>query len=224
VLLINPCFPEVTERWFDPLSWADRAKPVTGGGRGSAWFISLENLDVVLRHYRRGGIVAKLSTNRYLYTGEQRVRSFSEFRLLNELYRGGLPVPRPVAAWYQRSGMVYEAAIIIERIVGSQTFGEIWRDCTSETWALIGETVRQFHEAGVYHADLNCFNILICNDKIYLIDFDKSRVRGGPKGASWMQSNLERLQRSLQREVASDADNEILLERWSYLVSGYNKT
>src|SRR4029453_11025308 len=61
----------------------------------------------VLRHYRRGGLIAKLSQDSYLWTGAARTRSFAEWRLLAELRRRGLRVPAPIAARYVRGLFTY---------------------------------------------------------------------------------------------------------------------
>src|SRR5687768_10534560 len=67
--------------------WAARgALQEIAGGRSS---IALLEAGVehgsqfwVLRHYRRGGLIAKLSQDGYLWTGASRTRSFKEWRLL----------------------------------------------------------------------------------------------------------------------------------------------
>ena len=78
---------------FEPEFWAGRGELIEAtGGRGSAWFIA-GNGRWVLRHYRRGGWIARLSRDAYVWAGEARVRAFAEYRLLAELVRDGLPVP-----------------------------------------------------------------------------------------------------------------------------------
>ena len=44
------------------------------GGRGSVVFLRDSVRRWVLRHYRRGGAVASLLDDRYLWTGEERTR------------------------------------------------------------------------------------------------------------------------------------------------------
>ena len=39
------------------------------GGRGAACFIEADGRNLVLRHYRRGGLIARLSADRYLWRG-----------------------------------------------------------------------------------------------------------------------------------------------------------
>ena len=58
-----------TAAWdfFDPQTPALEASLVTSGGRAAAWFVRVGAFDAVLRHYRRGGLVAKFVQNRYLW-------------------------------------------------------------------------------------------------------------------------------------------------------------
>ena len=74
-------------QWMDPAYWAERAHPVASGGRGSAWFIDAPFGPSLLRMYRRGGMAASLSADRYLWRGADRSRSFAEFRLTRALHR-----------------------------------------------------------------------------------------------------------------------------------------
>ena len=75
----------------------------------------------MLRHYRRGGAVARLSGDAYLWTGAGRTRSFAEWRLLRQLRRWDLPVPRPIAARYVRQGLAYRADLITGELTTRRT-------------------------------------------------------------------------------------------------------
>ncbi len=83
---------------LDPGFWRGSASPVQEGGRGAAWFVRGEFGDAVLRHYRRGGLAARLGRSRYFWLGEPRVRCLAEFRLLAALRAECLPVPAPLLA------------------------------------------------------------------------------------------------------------------------------
>src|SRR5690606_1208472 len=113
-----------------------------------------------LRHYRRGGLIAKLFDDQYLWLGASRTRSFTEWRLLAELYKRELPVPAPVAARYVRSGLVYRADLITEELPPSKTLANLMAELDPQAWQAVGKTVARFHAQGVYHADLNAHNIL----------------------------------------------------------------
>lgn len=223
VLLVDTAFQEVvTEEWFDSRWWGGHAVPVESGGRGGAWFIDAGNSQFVLREYLRGGFIARFSRKTYVCSGERQVRSFSEFRLLSHMVALGLPVPLPVAAWYKKvSCFAYRAAIIIERIPGSQPLADCLNKLDSADWSRLGRTIRRFHDAGVRHADLNCFNVLVVDKEFFLIDFDKGRIM--PKNSSrsrWQEDNLNRFSRSLKK-VASDA---ALRQVWGDFLEGYKRS
>lgn len=191
-------------QWFSPPESHDSSAI---GGRGSAWFVDTPAGPAVLRLYRRGGMVARVSEKSYLYTGEDAVRSFSEFRLTDLLYREGFPVPRPLAAAYQRKARTYQAALLTARIPNTHTLATrlIHGPTVPESvWEDLGKTLRQLHTRGVYHADLNAHNILLDNhNALYVIDFDRGRLRAGN---GWRQRNIQRLERSLRKLQCFDGD------------------
>jgi len=182
---------------FSPQHWGERARPVAEGGRGSAWFIDAPFGASVLRHYRRGGMVAKLVNDQYLWRGAERTRSFAEFRLMRALHALKLPVPQPIAAFYMREGLRYRAAILMERIEGARSLSDLAQVAgRGAPWEDTGRLIAQFHRAGLDHADLNAHNILFDGSGAgWLIDFDRGVIRIPATG--WRERNLKRLLRSL---------------------------
>jgi 3-deoxy-D-manno-octulosonic acid kinase len=207
---------------FDPRFWAShgRITPV-GGGRGAAWFIDRGSEQWVLRHYRRGGFIARFSGDRYLWAGEDRVRAFAEYRLLAELAARGLPVPVPVAAHYERRGLWYRCDLITRRIVGAASMsGALAAAPLGEaTWRQVGSAIAELHAAGVDHADLNAHNILVDGrGAVSIVDFDRGRVR---RGGAWAGRNLSRLHRSLSKISTHLPPGRFSSEGWRSLVAGY---
>lgn len=197
--------------WFDPAHWGDAAQPVQAGGRGSAWYVSTPAGEAVLRHYRRGGRVATLLGDRYWWSGEDDTRSFREFRLLAGLHREGLPVPRPLGARVQRSGLWYRADLLVARIPHSETLAQrLSGDIAALPWEDIGSMVARFHRAGVFHADLNANNLLLNGaNALWLIDFDRGERRALDR--IWAARNLERLRRSLRKECPGGQEAKLEL-------------
>ena len=191
-------------------------------GRGTTLFIQHNGMDMALRHYHRGGLVAKLFTDQYLWTGLNRTRAWREWYLLATLYQLGLPVPEPVAARVTRHGLLYQADILTLRIPQAQSVAQVLksRSLTESAWQAIGSCIRQFHEQGVYHADLNANNILI-NDQqqVFLLDFDRGRIRRA--AVSWQQANIERLLRSLNKIKAHSETFYFTGTDWQTLLKGY---
>jgi len=222
LLLASPEYEGVTESWFSPEFWGARAKPVSTGGRGGAWFIEAEASDMVLRHYRRGGLAGRFVNRTYLYLGLYRSRSFAEYQLTHELYQAGLPVPRVVASIIWRHAVLwYRAAIIVERIPNAVNWPDSVDIAKGALWTRVGQMIRRFHDWGLDHVDLNCDNILVAREKTYLIDFDRCRKCSGDSSEAWKAGNLQRLRRSVDKRLGSLADVEI--ERlWQCLLSGYS--
>lgn len=194
------CLPQAGPRHFLAASYGAGATPVHGqGGRGSAWFVRGEFGEAVLRHYRRGGWMARLSDDVYLWRGEARVRSFAEFRLLQRLRRDGLPVPAPIAAGYRRVGPGYRADLLVARIPHARSFAElVLGEGDAAPWAAVGAAIAFCHRRGAHHADLNAYNLLLDRERrAWLIDWDKGRVEGG--AGAWCDAVLDRLERSLRK-------------------------
>ena len=156
--------------------------------------------------------MAKLSADRYVWTGARRTRSFAEFELLRFMAARDLPVPRPLAAAYWRSGATYRAAIIVERIANVQTLAHMLGVPHHES---VAAAIFAMHEAGVWHADLNAYNILLdTQGSVWLIDFDKGKRRNMPPNRR--RDNLLRLRRSLIKVAGSPG-----LEYWNRLDMAY---
>jgi 3-deoxy-D-manno-octulosonic acid kinase len=213
------------EAWFDPAHWAALGRAdAQAGGRGGVAFVDTPAGPCALRHYRRGGAVARFSADRYLWTGAERTRAFREFRLLAHAAGLGLPVPRPVAARYVRDGLRYRADLLTRRIEAVRTLGRRLAEGSldAELAQRAGRTIARFHAASIWHADLNANNILADESgRVWLIDFDRGRVRR-PQLA-WQQANLARLRRSFdklgaRRQPGFDA------RFWHPLLAAYHET
>ncbi|WP_339753113.1 3-deoxy-D-manno-octulosonic acid kinase [uncultured Marinobacter sp.] len=220
-MLVHPDYRgRVTADWFNADYWGDKARPVSSGGRGGAWFVRAGDDRLVLREYRRGGLMARVAQHTYAYMGESEVRSFAEFRLLNMLMTLGLPVPRPVAAWYRKLSQVqYRAAIMIEQLEDTVPLAELILRLDSQAWESLGTTIRRFHDAGVMHADLNCFNVLVRSGEYFLIDFDKGRLMKDGTPARWKKASLERFSRSLVKVAGAQVREQV----WVSFLNGYNR-
>jgi 3-deoxy-D-manno-octulosonic acid kinase len=199
-------------------------------GRGTTYFIHWHETACVLRHYHRGGWMARLNKDRYWWRGVDHSRAWREWYLLQQMYAQGLPVPQPVAAHVKHEGLFYRADIITRRIDNAQSLSSVLRDADLREqlspvamWPAIGATIRRFHDAGIYHADLNAHNLLLDHSgQCYLIDFDKGEQR--PVIADWQQANLNRLQRSLLKLQQQYREFYFDSTDWDALLRGYSST
>jgi 3-deoxy-D-manno-octulosonic acid kinase len=223
-LIRNPAVGSAIPSWlFEPAS-LDECDCIQGtsDGRRQAWFVHYAGLDLVLRHYWRGGMIARVSPDVYVRAGLGRTRPVAEYRLLLALRERGLPVPEPVAARVQQPGRLsYRGDLITRRIPQALSFADRLRARVDHgLWAALGRTLARFHRAGALHADLNVRNILVDDaGAIWLIDWDRGRL--GYTGKRGRRRNLERLRRSLAREP----DLETCARAgWPELKRAYNAT
>ncbi len=218
--IINQISPER----FTAEGWAHAevlTGPLRSGGRGNTMFVGNVPRQFVLRHYQRGGLLGKLVRDTYIFSGEELTRPFMEWRLLDKLAANNLNVPRPAAARFCRHGTFYTADLITVRIPDvvslSQYIAAADRDAAF--WQSVGASIWKFHEAGVYHADMNAYNIQIDNDgDVWMLDFDKGALKSpGP----WQQETLSRLHRSLKKVLGLDPKLHFCAADWEQLLEGY---
>ncbi len=198
-------------------------RPDTNLQRGRATYFEYSGIPLVLKHYFRGGMMEKLSRDKYLWIGLSKTRVFREWKLLEAMNVLNLPVPTPVAARIMRHTIYYNADLITRRIDNTTALGELLKaeKIDSSVWSALGQLIKIFHRHGVYHADLNANNILVTDhQELYLIDFDKSYFR--MKQKSWMDKMLARLKRSFYKFKKDTPGYNFSENNWEQLLEGYN--
>lgn len=244
--------PQASSALLAPQGWPD-CTPVAGSGRGSAWFVASHPgraaqpsmpgdpgpvaratpsaahgppLAGVLRHYRRGGRIARWLNDRYLRAPAAATRPLAEFALLRRLRAIGLPVPRPLLAGVRRGGLFDRGAILVERVPGAQNLAQRLHEAALRPaqWNALGGTIGRLHAAGGHHRDLNCRNLLLdAEDRPWVVDLDGCDLR--PLG-DWVEADLARLRRSLQKEARLRAEAGLpwhadLAVDWPVLLDGH---
>ncbi len=216
--------PDATEASFSARGWKSVRSVenvLRSGGRGNTLILGDGDGEFVLRHFRRGGLIGRLVRDAYLWLGEDKTRSFAEWRLLQKMDAMGLPVPRPAIARYRRHGITYTADIITVRVPDIRSLSARLVDEQSDTelWQSIGKGLARFHECGVNHADLNAHNVQIDSaGSMWLLDFDKATIQAP---GAWQQKNLARLHRSLRKIRQQDPRVAYTERDWDALIAGY---
>jgi len=191
-------------------------------GRGTTWFVDHQEQQWVLRHYYRGGLIGKLNKDSYIFISQASTRAAQEFQLLSVMQTWQLPAPKPVAYRVRRQGLFYQADLLSTRITNAKDLVAILTEqsISDDIWFSVGQTIKKFHNRGIYHHDLNAHNILLDhNDEPWLIDFDRGDLRVINK--SWQQANLKRLLRSFRKEH-NKLPHFLWQEKdWQMLLKGY---
>ena len=211
--------PQADRNLLDDSRWPALGKR----GRGSVKHVQGDFGAGVLRAYRRGGLIARINRERYLWTGEAQTRPFREFRLLARLRAQGLPVPAPLAAGFWRRGPFYRASILTAEISGATTLAECLTEVMSSSkgWQDLGTMLGRFHAAGLCHADLNAHNLLIDPAQHWwLIDFDRGVLR--KPDDRWPQGRLTRLNRSLLKLGAAQIVG--WPQAWQHLLDAHQRS
>jgi 3-deoxy-D-manno-octulosonic acid kinase len=161
---------------------------------------------MVLRQYSHGGLLRAITGNLYFFGA----RSFRELALTEEIRSCGIPtVPSIGAIHYLIFFPLYQAYFLSLQFPGAmdliQYFDEIEAHPSGNTISSkrktirsVGLLVRQFHQAGFFHGDLQLKNILVAGDQLLLIDFDHSYHRPSLSVKRRMK-NLLRLNRSVEK-------------------------
>ena len=217
------CFTTGGVHLFDPAWWRQQGVASSdGAGRGRVHWVADGRRVYLLRHYYRGGLMARLSRDLFLAQPVPDTRAMREFTLLGQLRRRRLPVPRACAARHARHALWYRADILVERIPDATDVAAILhtqRALSTPQWNALGRVVRQLHDAQVWHADLNCHNLMLdIRGKAWIVDFDKCGFRTGD---AWKCDNLERLLRSLRKELRLDPGFRWSEKDWPHFLTGY---
>ena len=161
---------------------------------------------MVLRQYSHGGLLRAVRGNLYLFG----VRSFRELAITEEIRSCGIPTVPSIGAIHHRVFFPFYQAYFLSLEVPRATdliqyFNGIEAPPSREnisskrkTIRSVGLLIRQFHQAGFFHGDLQLKNILAAGDQLLLIDFDRS-YRKPTLSAKERMKNLLRLNRSVEK-------------------------
>ncbi|HEX8391794.1 MAG TPA: lipopolysaccharide kinase InaA family protein [Longimicrobium sp.] len=197
------------------------ATEMLAGGRESHPVVVLPTGErAVIRRYRRGGLMARINHTRY-FGGN---RAYDELRATERARAGGVRTARIIAAVENPRTVGYTAMLATLLIVGAEDAAAWLQAAEGERRAAMlreaGHQLALMHAAGVAHPDVNLRNLLVVEretaPEVYILDFDKAVVHGGPVPVARRVADLRRLARSARklRVVLGE-------EGWSALEAGY---
>jgi len=173
----------------------------TEGGRGGTRRIVLPGGKAVyLRQYMRGGMVRHLIRDRYLLRPPRPIR---ELVVTEHARACGCPVPSVEAVCVEDAGIFYRGWIVTSAIEPASRlavrFPAADKSVGDRLLRTAGAAIRSLHDAGVYHVDLNCDNLLVDDvGNIVIIDFDRAYI-SRPNIPLSSEKGLNRFWRSLAK-------------------------
>jgi hypothetical protein len=146
--------------------------------------------DLVLRPYRRGGLVRHVNAGIYLGSG----RFQREFQVHRALWAAGLPTVEPLG-WAWRPRLWGCEGVFLTRFAEGAPWPRAWDQ--PEVLPRLRALLEALCAWGLYAPDLNATNVLVSpSGEILTLDWD--RARWCPKG-DLMDRYRERLVRSLHK-------------------------
>jgi len=175
----------LTESQLRPLAdlfqGSDSTAVAALGGRTAVTPAQLDGIGaVVIKHYRRGGLLRYFIKRHYLKLGKTRAQR--EFELLATVAEFGVNVPQPIAFAY--CGHIFYRAWLITREIHQpeSLAGLSLRDVkkTDRVMESVIKQIKSLIQNHILHVDLHPGNIIIDKTgKVYLLDFDKGKVYHG---------------------------------------------
>lgn len=213
----------VRRGWRDRLEHlliaGDVGEPIAGG-RGTTRRVETERGALVVRRFRRGGWMRWLGE---IYFGRH-PRPLGEFDLLLRARRRGLPVPEGIAAVVERRFVIaYRGQLFMTEVPDATPLLDFLAGHPGYEWApLLARSLRQVHDAGLHHPDLNLGNILVAahrgRESIVFVDLDRAVLGGAPLAPRSRARALRRLRRSAGRlDPAGRRLSPLELDRMEWL-------
>lgn len=130
---------------------------------------------VVIKEYRRGGLIGRLLGNSHLRIGTGRAESEVEY--LNLAAANKVNVPAPIG-YVETKGFIYKAWSVLREIPGATSLAEMARQDTSKVDLILDKAAAEIVkliQSRIFHIDLHPGNVLISDSgEVFLIDFDKA--------------------------------------------------
>jgi len=131
-----------------------------------------------------------------------------EFRNLRRMYEAGVSVPRPY--------LVYQNIIVMEFIgrdgLRAPLLHEIQNELSREEaeeiyWQVINNYRRIYCCAKLVHADMSEYNIMLLDNKVYIIDVAQAASLEHPNAADFLRNDARNISRFFSKLGVADAEN-----------------
>lgn len=160
-----------------------------------------ENIPVVIKFYRRGGLLRHVMRDTYLRSGQ--ARSTTEYAMLKKAKELGISCPEPLV-WAMRGGLFYKAFLVTREIENQQSLVALCQDNTALCSEALYKTAAQVTlliKNRIHHVDLHPGNVLVDDHgNVHIIDFDKAH----------------------ESPLSTEKLTNAIIKRWKRAVSKYN--
>ncbi|MBA4369936.1 MAG: hypothetical protein C0403_20090, partial [Desulfobacterium sp.] len=181
------------------------------GGRTAIIETALDPIgDVVIKKYKRGGLVRFFNNETYLNLGN--IRCKTEYQQMDHAYQLGIQVPKVVAYAYT-GGLFYKGWLITEKIQNQQTLASLaMTDLTrarAASFSLLTQ-ISKLLDNHIFHQDLHPGNVLVTDkNEVFIIDFDKATQYSGSR-QNLASRYLKRWKRAVTKYNLPDILSETL--------------
>jgi len=170
------------------------------GGRTSVTLAKLDGIGpVVIKYYRRGGLLRYIIKHRYLKLGKTRAQR--EFELLHTVSNLGINVPEPIA-YAHRGRLLYRAWLITREIYQPLSLVRLSLQDENKARQAMESVIEQISiliKNSILHVDLHPGNVVVDQkDRVFLVDFDKGHVYQGNK-SKLQDRYISRWQRAVNK-------------------------
>ena len=188
--------------------------PTGMGGRGTLLRFSFPGGTGLIRKCLRGGFLRHFTRDAYFGVN----RPLQELKLHTMLFDAALSIPAPLGVVWKRRGLWYRGAVATQELLAQNLLEYLQSPKGDQTRPILlacGNLIRDMHDLGVFHPDLQIRNILVSMSAMqaYLIDFDKAK-RYRHLNDSQRARNLLRLKRSFIK-------NHVSLDHFQTICTGY---
>lgn len=133
--------------------------------------------DLVLRPYRRGGLLRRLNPDRYASPA----RFERELGVHRALWERGFPTVEPVGCAHRARGAGYEGVLLTRHVEG-RPWPRTW-DARPETLEALARALRALSAWGLLAPDLNATNVHLGADGVVrCLDWDRAAFRDPGEG------------------------------------------
>ena len=178
-----------------------------GSGRGPMVRLMLAGQPAIGKRALHGGLLGPLFGRLYLGQG----RALDQLLSAVRLERAGIPTPAVLAVGSARAfGLFREQAIVTRQLEGARNLYELAggappHDRRRDILRLCADLLRQLHDAGFLHGDLNVSNLVMergpSGETLHVVDLDRGRFRLVVTPRERL-ANLARLLRSYEKWIA----------------------